>query len=146
MMIFVSGAVQAPGVYPLPAGARVVDALEAAGGFAPDANVNALNQAEPLHDGVQIYVPTLAEEVPTPPVGVSGEAASSSEGESRRGDGLINVNTATQAELESLPGIGETRAQEIIANRPFQSVDDLERVPGIGPATLEKLRPYVVVE
>jgi competence protein ComEA len=141
-VIFISGAVQTPGVYELPAGARIVDALERAGGFTPDANVNAINQAAPMRDGDQVYVPTLEEEptAPTPGLSSSEPAAASSAG------GLINVNSASPAELEQLPGIGPSRAQDIIANRPYASVDELERVPGIGPATLEKLRPYVVVE
>jgi competence protein ComEA len=141
LVIFISGAVQTPGVYPLPSGSRVVDALERAGGFTPDANVNAINQAAPLRDGDQIYVPTLAEEPAAPPSGLSNtEPAAGS------GGGPINVNSASLAELEQLPGIGPSRAQDIIDNRPYESVDDLDRVPGIGPATLEELRPYVVVE
>lgn len=141
LVVFVSGAVQAPGVYELPSGARVADALERAGGFTSDANVNAVNQAAPLHDGDQVYVPTMEEEPSVPTAGISN-APSPTAVE----NGLINVNTATAEELERLPGIGETRAQDIIANRPYESVDDLERVPGIGPATLEELRPHVVVE
>ena len=143
LVIFISGAVLTPGVYPLPAGARIVDALVLAGGFAPDANVNAVNQAAPLRDGDQIYVPTLEEEPAVPAAGLSSteapEAASVS-------SGPINVNTASAEELEQLPGIGPARAQDIIANRPYASVDELDRVPGIGPATLEELRPYVVVQ
>ena len=133
---------QTPGVYELHAGARVVDALERAGGFTLDANVNALNQAATLRDGDQIYVPTFAEEPAAPPPGLSStEPEVSSEG-----GGLINVNTATASQLEQLPGIGPSRAQDIIENRPYASVDELDIVPGIGPATLEELRPYVVVE
>jgi competence protein ComEA len=144
-VIFVSGAVLNPGVYELPADARVVDALAAAGGFAPEANVNAVNQAAPMRDGDQIYVPTMVEEAAAPRSGiVSIEVAEEDGGLSE--SGLINVNTATAEELETLPGIGEARAQDIIANRPYASVDELDRVPGIGPAILEDLRPYVVVE
>jgi competence protein ComEA len=141
LVIFISGAVQTPGVYELPASARVADALERAGGFTPDANVNALNQAATLRDGDQIYVPTFAEEPAAPQPGLSStEPAANSEG------GPININTATASQLEQLPGIGPSRAQDIIENRPYASVDELDNVPGIGPATLEELRPYVVVE
>lgn len=141
LVIFISGAVQEPGVYPLPGGSRVADALARAGGFTPDANVNAVNQATLLRDGDQIYVPTLEEDSTEPPPGLSSAApAAGSAG------GLININTATLDELDQLPGIGPSRAQEIIDNRPYERVDDLDRVPGIGAATLEELRPYVVVE
>jgi competence protein ComEA len=140
LVIFVSGAVQTPGVYELPAGARVGDALLRAGGFAPDANVNAINQAAILRDGDQLHVPTVAEASAPPVVGVTNARSASVE------VGLININTATLEELDQLPGIGPSRAQAIIDNRPYASVDDLDRVSGIGPATLEDLRPYVVVE
>jgi competence protein ComEA len=141
IVIFISGAVQTPGVYELPDGARIVDALQRAGGFTVDANVNAINQAAPLRDGDQVYVPTLVEEpaAPTPGLSSSAPVAESA-------GGVINVNSASPTELEALPGIGPSLAQAIIDNRPYASVDELERVPGIGPATLEKLRPYVVVE
>ena len=141
LVIFISGAVQTPGVYELPGGARVTDALARAGGFTADANVNAINQASPLRDGDQIYVPTLEEQSASPPPGLSNtEPAAGSEG------GPININTASLDELDQLPGIGPSRAQDIIDNRPYESVDDLDRVPGIGAATLEELRPLVVVE
>jgi competence protein ComEA len=140
LVVFVSGAVQMPGVYELPGGARVVDALVRAGGFTPDATVVAVNQAALLQDGDQVHVPTMAEDSSAPAPGLNNQAASSS------GDGLININTASLEELEQLPGIGPSRAQEIINNRPYESVDDLDRVPGIGAATIENLRPYVTVQ
>jgi competence protein ComEA len=93
--------------------------------------VDALNQAATLRDG----------DPAAPPPGLSStEPAVNSEG------GPININTATAAQLEQLPGIGPSRAQDIIDNRPYESVDELDSVSGIGPATLEELRPYVVVE
>lgn len=141
LVIFISGAVQTPGVYELPAGSRAVHAIERAGGFTAEANVAAINQATILHDGDQLHVPTLVEDPTTPSPGLT-----SPDPPSGGGGGLVNVNTATQEELELLPGIGPARAEAIIANRPYASVDDLDRVPGIGPATLEQLRPLVVVE
>jgi competence protein ComEA len=147
LVVFISGAVQTPGVYQLPAGARVVDVLQQAGGFTAEANVNATNQAAPLHDGDQIYVPTLVESPSPPPTGLlpTPTSAPSKSTTIEVGESPINVNTASLEELERLPGIGATRAQQIIDNRPYATVDDLDRVPGIGPATLEKLRPLVVV-
>jgi competence protein ComEA len=140
VVIFISGAVQTPGVYELPSGARAADAVERAGGFTAEANAVAINLAAILRDGDQLHVPTLAEDPSIPAPGLTNQESPSGVG------GLININTATLEELDRLPGIGPTRAQEIIANRPYVSVDDLDRVPGIGPATIEDLRPYVVVE
>jgi competence protein ComEA len=143
LVVFVSGAVQTPGLYELPAGARVADALARAGGFAPDANVVAVNQATLLRDGDQLHVPTVAEDPATPQGGLTNPSASAPSGAA---GGLVNINSATQAELETLPGIGPSRAQDIINNRPYETVDDLDRVPGIGAATIEDVRPYVVVD
>lgn len=161
MTVFVSGAVYTPGVYELPLSARVGDALQAAGGLTDEANSIIVNQAEKLWDGVQIHVPELVEEIdttlhtlnalpPQPPTGVSGTLLSAVANDQQvvqgAGGGLINVNTATSAQLESLPGIGPSRAQEIINNRPYAAVDDLERVSGIGPKTIEKFSHLVTVE
>ncbi|MCC6167234.1 MAG: ComEA family DNA-binding protein [Caldilineaceae bacterium] len=146
VVVHVAGAVRQPGVYTLPAGARVVNALEAAGGLSPDADAVAVNQAEALWDGAQVYVPRLADGATPPVIGVSGESRAATVALPESGAGLINVNSATAEELETLPGIGPSKAQAIIANRPYASVDDLDRVPGIGPATLEQLRPLVTVQ
>jgi competence protein ComEA len=143
LVVFVSGAVQTPGLYELPAGARVADALARAGGFAPDANVVAVNQATLLADGDQLHVPTIVEDPATPQGGLSNSAPPAASGAA---GGLVNINSATQAELETLPGIGPSRAEDIINNRPYETVDDLDRVPGIGAATIEDMRPYVVVD
>lgn len=144
LVVFVTGAVHAPGLYSLLPGARVGDALAAAGGLTPEASPAAVNQAAPLRDGDQVYVPTTTEvSAPLPGVSSVGTSAGTSPGDPAA---AINVNTATQAELESLPGIGPSLAQAIIANRPYATVDELDRVPGIGPAKLADLRPYVVVQ
>lgn len=157
-VVFVSGAVAAPGTYVLPPGARVADALNAAGGLLETADPALVNQAQPVYDGAQVHVPAAAAAPDAavadagPPVGLSGLLPTPTPPSSRAGEvavapgGLINVNTATAAELETLPGIGASRAQAIIDNRPYQTVDDLNRVPGIGDATLARLRPLVAVE
>lgn len=141
LIVFVSGAVRTPGVYSLPPGARVADALHAAGGLRADASPHAVNQAARLHDGDQVHIPTQSEAPAAPPAGITGTGDS----DVSTGDQL-DLNTASQAALEGLPGIGPAKARDIIANRPYSSVDDLLRVPGIGPATLERLRPHVRVE
>jgi competence protein ComEA len=151
IIVFVSGAVVRAGIYSLAPTARVADAVAAAGGATSEANSALVNQAEPLWDGAQVHVPTLvtaaANVAPEPPVGVSGTAASSAPAVGQGGGGgLINLNNATATDLETLPGIGPSKAAAIIANRPYSTVDDLDKVPGIGPSTLEQLRPLVTVQ
>lgn len=149
IIVFVSGAVAQPGIYGLTAEARVADALAAAGGLTSEANAALVNQAERVWDGVQVHVPSLTATTiaaaPEPPTGVSGSAAVDAPTilAGAGNGGLININTASATELESLPGIGPSKAAAIIANRPFTNVDDLERVPGIGARTIEQLRPLV---
>jgi competence protein ComEA len=165
IVVFVSGAVQRPGMYALDAAARVGDALAAAGGLTLQANVALVNQAERLWDGAQVHVPpvtSVANSAPAetvapaplavadtaPPAGLSGAATpltGRSDLPSSPG-GLINLNRAAPAELETLPGIGASKAAAIVANRPYTSIEDLERVPGIGAKTVEQLRPLVTVE
>lgn len=163
--IFVSGAVQAPGLYEVQDGARVGDVLAMAGGYLEDADSSLINQAERLFDGAQIHVPIVVEltvtefesepDLPSsppllvnqPPAGISGSSAPAQTGSSASNSGgLINVNTASAAELETLPGVGASRAAEIIAGRPYATVDDLQKVSGIGVKTVEKLRPLVTVD
>lgn len=149
LTIFVSGAVLEPGLYRLEPGARVGDALAAAGGVQPEVSLALVNQAQPLFDGAQVHVPEAEEGVDAvaePLAGISGEAGdgfADSEGE---GGGLIDVNRADLQTLTRLPGIGSSKAAAIIAGRPFASVEDLERVPGIGASTIEKLRPLITVQ
>lgn len=132
--VHVSGAVRRPGVFRLSAGARVVEAVEAAGGVTPTAAVGAVNLAAEVTDGQQIVVPDL----------VDGVASRVDTGVA---DGVVVVNQATAAELESLPGVGPVLAGRIISHRdehgPFESPEDLLDVAGIGEATLARLRPLV---
>lgn len=136
--VHVAGAVAAPGLYVLGADARLVDAIAAAGGFAADADRAAVNLARPLSDGEQLYVPTVGETATSGGIG-SGVA----------GDGRVDLNTATAAELEALPRIGPALAERIVAwrdvNGRFTSVDDLLAVSGIGAKVLDSLRDLVRV-
>lgn len=151
--IFVSGAVQHPGLYQLAAEARVGEAITQAGGLTADANGDLINQAEKLWDGAQIHVPSQAEAEAqaAPAVGVSGDQPAAA----TRGDaaidpnaatGKVNINNASVEALDALPGIGLSRAQAIIANRPYATVDELDKVPGIGASMIERLRPLVTTQ
>jgi competence protein ComEA len=139
LIVDVAGAVHQPGVYEFAEGDRVIDAIERAGGSLPKAELSLLNLAAPLADGSQILVPKAG----PPAVGVPGGTTPGSS------EGLINVNTASATELETLSGIGEVLAATIIEyrtqNGPFASVEDLMDVSGIGPATLDEIRDQVTV-
>lgn len=136
-LVYVTGAVVSPGVYRVRPGARVADALDAAGGPRPDANVVLLNLAAVVADGERVYVPRQGEDVP-PPVDTGPTTA-----------GPLNLNTATAEQLDGLPGIGPATAEAIVAWRKehgrFKTVDDLLNVRGIGPAKLDALRKQVRV-
>lgn len=145
VIVHVAGAVVSPGVHELDVGARVLDAVRAAGGPEGDADLDGLNLASPLVDGQRVYVPVTGE---VDPASVpSGAAAAASEPVGPTGP--LDLNTATAELLESLPGVGPATAAAIIDDRdrngPFASVDDLDRVPGIGPAKLAALRDLVTV-
>ncbi len=135
VVVHVVGAVGAPGVVTLPRGSRVADAIAAAGGAA-EADLSGVNLARPLVDGEQLYVPRPGEVVPAS--GTVGAPAVVD-------DGLVDLNRATEAELEELPGVGPVLAGRIAAARPFASVDELDQVSGIGPATMTRLRDLVKV-
>jgi competence protein ComEA len=143
IVVHVAGAVREPGVRRLPPGARVVDAVAAAGGLAAGAAADAVNLAALLSDGDRIYVPR-AEEATAVPAGVTPTTTAAS-GPSPPGP--VQVNTAGAAELETLPGIGPAIAAAIVAYRdqhgPFLTVDQLADVPGIGPSKLASLRELV---
>lgn len=141
VVVDVAGKVRRPGIATLPLGARVVDALEAAGGARRGVDLTALNLARVLVDGEQILVGVR------PPSGVAAPAASAATaGETGP---LVNINTADQAELEELPGVGPVTASAILQwrsdNGPFAAVDELLEVSGIGDATLAEIAPYVTL-
>lgn len=137
VIVYISGAVRAPDVYQLPAGARVKDLLIAAGGFADDADSDNVNLARPLVDGEHVHIPHY------------GEAPAAEAAEGSEAAPLININTASADELEALPGVGQVSAQRIVeyraANGPFTSVEDLKKVKGIGPSLFAKIAELVTV-
>lgn len=145
--VHVAGQVANPGVYAVPAGGRVADAVIAAGGTASEADVEQLNLAARLSDGERIYVPKKGE---APPVVAAGPAPAG--GGTKAGGapaGPVDLNTATAEQLEDLPGVGPATSKAILTYRAnhgrFRSVTELLEVPGIGPAKLEALRPLVKV-
>ena len=134
VVVHVVGAVLAPGVVRLPAGSRVVDAVAAAGGTTGDADLAALNLARVLVDGEQVVVPRPGESAP-PAAGAPTTGA----------DALVDLNSASLAQLDELPGVGPVLAQRIVDRRPFTSVDELDEVSGVGQTLLDRLRPLVRV-
>lgn len=145
--VHVVGQVASPGVVALPAGSRVGDAVAAAGGALPEADLAGLNLAAVVQDGAQIRVPAPGEE----PADAGGAVEGGSGGGEVAGaaGGAVDVNTAGSAELQTLPGIGPVLAERIVAwreaNGPFASVDALLDVSGIGPAVLGQIRELVRV-
>lgn len=139
----VKGAVKSPGIYDLPVGSRVHDAVQKAGGLTEEADSKSLNLAQKISDEALVYVPTKGEEVASQQTG-SGTTASTSK------DKKVNLNKASLEELKQVKGLGGKRAQDIIdhreANGKFKSVDELKKVSGIGAKTIEKLKDYVTVD
>ena len=166
IFVHVCGAVKNPDVYELPAGSRVYEAVQAAGGFAEDADPNYVNQAQILADGVKLVIPTteqtksLASEgeeehligIVAGRVSADGSGittAGTDTGQSDASDGKININTASEAELCNIPGIGATRAAAIVAYRQekggFSSIEDIMNVSGIKEGTYDKIKDSIKV-
>lgn len=149
MMIHVTGAVHDPGLVELPAGARVADAIEAAGGMSDDAVPGRLNLARRLHDGEQVFV-SDTEQHPSEVVAAgSGGAGDDGPASTDGSTAPVDLNTATRAELETLPGVGPATAEAILAWRRehgrFSRIEELQEVDGIGPKTFARLAPLVTV-
>jgi competence protein ComEA len=151
LRVDVAGAVRSPGVYTLPTASIIADAIAAAGGPSADADLDRVNKAVPLSDGMQVYVPHEAETAaPQPVEPIPAKAASVPLTETGAGGAsdpgaLVDINTATLAELDTLPGIGPATAQRIIDGRPYGAIEDLLRVKGIGQATFDKLKERITV-
>lgn len=146
--VHVAGCVEVPGICKLPQGARIAEAIEAAGGFTAEAACESVNLAREVQDGEQIIVASAAE-AEAGAAGVAGAPAASSAQGSAQTDGRVNINAATEAELQTISGIGPAKAQKIIAyresNGPFKTVEDLCNVSGIGAKTLESIRNQISV-
>jgi competence protein ComEA len=150
-LVHVLGAVQRPGLVQLTRGARVVDAIAAAGGLTEDADVGAVNLARVVGDGEQLYVPRVGETPPAPADhgGPAGGPPGSTGGAGGATGPKVALNTATQADLETLPRIGPALAQRILewrsANGRFSTVDDLMQVTGIGQKLFDGIKDRVTV-
>ncbi len=144
IQVYVSGAVAAPGVYALPAGSITEDAIATAGGTLTEANLNAINLASSLSDGMQVHVP-LEGEVSAPATAPDAGGA-----ESAAIAYPLNINTASAADLETLPGIGPALAGRIVDYREtygaFASIEAIQNVSGIGPATFEGFQDLITVD
>ena len=136
VVVYVSGAVASPGVLTLPSSSRVIDAITAAGGATPEADLESINLARILVDGEQIRIGVMGESPPPASAGTGTDAQA-----------CVRLATATETELQTLPGIGPALAQRIISYRAthprLTSVEELDDVPGIGPSLIEKIRPGV---
>ena len=139
----VKGAVKSPGIYDLPVGSRIHDAVQKAGGLTEEADSKSLNLAQKVSDEALVYVPTKGEEA-------ASQQAASGTTPSTSKEKKVNLNKASLEELKQVKGLGGKRAQDIIdhreANGKFKSVDELKKVSGIGAKTIEKLKDYVTVD
>jgi competence protein ComEA len=157
--VHVVGAVPRPGLYEFPEGARIQDAIDAAGGLLAEADPGSINLAAKLEDGQQLEIPYTAGSEPVPGSGLPGSGGTGSFSQpfptevpttNPNAVDLICINTATLEELDSLPGIGKTTAEKIIdyrtANGPFATVDDLDNVAGIGLTTIDNLREFATAD
>ena len=139
----VKGAVKSPGIYDLPVGSRVHDAVQKAGGLTEQADSKSLNLAQKVSDEALVYVPSKGEEA-------ASQQAASGTTPSTSKEKKVNLNRASLEELKQVKGLGGKRAQDIIdhreANGKFKSVDELKKVSGIGAKTIEKLKDYVTVD
>jgi competence protein ComEA len=141
--VHIGGAVKSPGLYYLDSNSRVADAIEKAGGPASDADLDSINLASHITDGMKVLVPSKTGQI-------NNEGAMSLASSNSNLPGKININTASSKELEELPGIGEVLAQRIVSyretNGPFKSIEDLKKVSGIGERKFEAIKDLIVVE
>lgn len=146
IQVYVNGAVAETAVYTLPPHSTIQDAIGAAGGFTNQANQDVVNLAQPLFDGAQVYVPTLVELAATPTAVLSAPPAAQAVS-AAGGGGLIDINQANTAELDTLPGIGLSTAESIIDYRTnvgrFTTIEEIMNVPGIGEAKFNQIKELI---
>ncbi len=145
--VFINGEVAEPGIYQLPFDARVQELIALAGGFTTEAFADVVNLAQPLTDGMHVYVPAVGDEQAVIPLVSTPPSTTKAEGESA--GGLIDINRANKSQLETLPGVGPSTAEKILIHRedngPFASIEAIMDVSGIGPAKFEKMADFITV-
>jgi competence protein ComEA len=145
IFVDVKGAITSPGVYEAAIGERVIDIIEKAGGLLDSADQNNINFAMKVVDEMVLYIPAIGEQNPS----IAGVATSGSLQEGTTADGKINLNSATESELQTLPGIGPSKALAILeyreTNGSFKTIEDLMEISGIGEKTFEKLKEHIIV-
>lgn len=144
IVVHLDGAVVAPGVYRLSSDLRVGDAISAAGGLAPDADSSRINLAAKVSDGQKIYVFAVGESTSI----TSGQGTTSTTGSSVAGESinqLVNINTASESELDKLPGVGPVTAQKVISSRPYSALEDLLTKKAVNRSTYEKIKDLITV-
>lgn len=143
LFVHTAGQVNSPGLYELVEGRRVMDAIKLAGGPAPNADLDAINLAEPVTDGMKITVPDKSPAVETPTTVDSGNSGGTS------AQSMVNINTANESELDSLPGVGPATAKKIMDHRQsagrFKTIDGLKNVKGIGAKKFEELKSKITI-
>ena len=148
LTVYVTGAVNQPGVVTVASGARVADAVNACGGLSPEADGDAINMAQALKDGQQVRVPAKGAQKAATGADASKSAGSAGNASADAG-GLVNINTADEKALDTLPGVGPATAQKIIEYREtegaFQSPEDIMKVRGIGKAKYEKMKDKITI-
>ncbi len=149
LRVYISGAVQRPGVVTVPAGSLLADAIDAVGGAAADADLENINLAAPLNDNQHVTVPRRTA-TPRPTTATASQSKTTVEPPATSVAALVNLNTATVEELQTLPHIGPAMAERIIAyreaNGPFQSIEELRKVEGIGETRFKDIAPLVTVK
>ncbi len=154
IIVHIAGEVVSEGIVTLKEGSRIADAISFAGGTTLEADLSDVNLAYILEDGQKVYIPNIHDKkeedsYPTQEI-ISTGSINHSSSSLETSPSMININTATQTQLETIPGIGPSTALQILQyrkeNGPFQSIDELENVKGIGPAKLEKMKPFVTVK
>lgn len=149
LIIHIAGAVNHPGVYQLPSGKRVIDALKMAGGETEKANLDAVNLAAPLYDGQKIIIPFIPENVESGLIKSDGQFIVSQDYSNLNNSSLLNINNATSRQLEELPGIGSVLAERIIeyreSNGVFRNIEEIKDVPGIGEKKFEAIKELITV-